>query len=97
MGLTQTWLDVLAELEASTKDDPVTRRRLKELTHLSDRENREIIGGLRDAGNWIIGGPVHGYYMARSRAELIAWLDQYASYAYTIIARRNRMLEVKNE
>lgn len=97
MGLTQNCLDILEELERATKNNPVTRRRLKEITHMSDRENRELIGGLRDAGYWVIGGNVHGYYMAQNRAELIAWLDQYASYANTIIARRNRMLEVKNE
>ena len=88
----QVMENVLTELMIASAKNPVTRTRLKELTHECDRYNRLLIGELRDRGYWIVGGDANGYYMAQNRVELMGWMDTYTAYADTIMKRKARML-----
>lgn len=89
---TQTELNIIAELHLASASNPVSRARLKEITKECDRNNRRYIEALRKRGLWVIEGADHGYYMAKTYAEMVDWVEKYTEYARSIMDTRARML-----
>ncbi len=84
---------VLNALMYASRERPLTRSELRTYTKLKDRDNREIIEGLRAKGAWIINGPDgKGYYITEDGSELEEWLKIYSSRAYRVLKNRTAML-----
>ena len=92
--LTATEAQVLLYLKES--DDGITRRELKDLTHLPDRQNRRIIEKLRGRGEWIVNkedGTGYRYTTSYSDVESFVW--SYTARSKTIF--RNAAAMLKND
>lgn len=64
------------------KHHAITRQRLKQITKLDDRTNREIIRDLRLSGLPIISSSeTKGYWLAESKEELTSFIAEYKSRA----------------
>ena len=82
---------VLTPIEASVllylkeKDGTVSRRELKDVTKLTDRQSRKIIENLRSKGAWIVtGDDGYGYKYTTDRRELEEFLWAYTARSKTI-------------
>ncbi len=78
-------------INKSTKNNPITRAELCEMTGLSDRIVRRIIADLREEGNWIINRG-NGYYRGRSESDRKYLIADYNS-RITKMAKTVRALE----
>ena len=76
---------VLDELKNHSSKNPLTRWQMKDLTKLSDVQNRQIIGALRDKGIRVINNST-GYWIGTDE-EYKEWLPTYTAYAKTILHR----------
>lgn len=88
--LTRTEALVLEACKNACKEAPLTRRGLKDITHMSDRNSRNVIDALRDKGMRIACSK-SGYYYAFETLDYSEWIRQYSSYAYTILTRKAAM------
>ena len=62
------------------KHHAISRQRLKQITKLDDRTNREIIRDLRLAGMPIMSSSEHkGYWLAESKEEVLSFINEYNS------------------
>ena len=81
-------------INKSTKNNPITRAELCNITGLSDRIVRRIIADLREEGNWIINRG-NGYYRGRSESDrkyLIAdYNSRISKMAKTVKALENKV------
>ena len=83
---------VLGALKESSKDHPLTRARLKELTNMKDRHARDVIGKLRDKGYRIVGSSgSKGYWIAETESEYTAFRREYQTKAMTYLERIKAM------
>ena len=86
-------------INKSTKNKPITRAELCNITGLSDRIVRRIIADLREEGNWIVNRG-NGYYRGRSESDrkyLIAdYNSRIAKMAKTVRALENHVREQIN-
>lgn len=78
-------------INKSTKNNPITRADLCNMTGLSDRIVRRIIAELRQEGNWIINRG-NGYYRGRSESDRKYLIADYNS-RITKMAKTVRALE----
>lgn len=80
---------ILEVCKERTSANPLTRKELKEITHLNDRMARGQIESLREQGYRIINDS-RGYWYATDE-EYKAWLPKYRAYAETIYRRIRKM------
>lgn len=81
--LTETEARVLLYLKE--KEGTVTRRELKDVTKMTDRQSRKVIESLRSKGAWIVTGDEgHGYKYTTDRRELEEFLWVYTARSKTI-------------
>lgn len=73
-----------------TSDNPITRRELHDLSHIADRQIRNIIGDLRAQGFRIV-STSKGYYMAQTEDEYKAFRNVYLAKARSIHERVRAM------
>ena len=83
---------VLEALKSASKDHPLTRSELKDITKLPDNASRDIIGALRDDGYRVVGSAGHkGYWLARTDEEYTAFRTEYYAKGMTYIRRVKAM------
>lgn len=80
--LTETEAIVLLYLK---ENGTVTRRQLKDVTKMTDRQSRKVIESLRSKGAWIVTGDGgYGYKYTTDRRELEEFLWVYTARSKTI-------------
>ena len=83
---------VLGALKVSSKDRPLTRSSLKDLTGLKDSRARDVIGRLRDRGVRVVGSAgTKGYWIAENENEYLAFRREYEKKAMTYLSRLKAM------
>lgn len=87
--LTRTELLVLDACRNASRDNPLTRTELKDITKMNDRESRSVVGCLRDLG-YRIAHSKKGYWYA-SPEEYAVWVRRYTANAFTILKRKEAM------
>lgn len=84
--------ELLNMLSSACRDRPVTREDIRGRFRISDRTARGLIEDLRDDGYPVIGtSDSKGYWIARSDAELNAFMRNYTAKAVTIQKRAYKM------
>lgn len=82
---------VLKALKKKSAKNPLTRSDLKDITKLTDANNRAILGSLRDKGYRIISGSLSkstkGYWLAKTDKEYKVWSEAYRKYALRVLTR----------
>lgn len=82
-SLTPTEASVLLYLKE--KGETVSRRELRDVTKLPDRQSRRVIESLRSKGEWIVTGDEgYGYKYTTDRKELEEFLWAYTARSKTI-------------
>lgn len=90
--LTDKEMLVIEALNSATKESPVTRSKLRELTNLKDNMARELIGRLRDKGYRIIGtAAAKGYWIAKTPDEYKSFREEYRAKGMTYLRRIKAM------
>lgn len=83
---------VLEALKECSKERPLTRSRLKDLTGMKDSRARDIIGRLRDRGVRVVGSAgTKGYWIAEGESEYLAFRKEYQNKAMTYLSRISAM------
>ena len=81
---------LLELISEATKQNPITRRELVNLTHIKDRQVRDLIGELRGEGNRIV-STSKGYYIAENEDDYKAFRAVYIAKARCIFDRVSAM------
>lgn len=83
---------VLGALKVSSKHNPLTRAKLKDLTGMKDSRARDVIGRLRDKGYRVVGSAgTKGYWIAENESEYLAFRREYHDKAITYLSRISAM------
>lgn len=79
---------VLDALRSASKETPLTRNQLRELTGMKDSRARDVIGRLRDRGCRIVGSAgAKGYWIAESESDYLSFRREYERKALTFLSR----------
>ena len=83
---------VLDSLRGRTKENPLTRRELKEIVGTKDSRSRGVIQSLRAQGYRIVSfANAEGYWITHDEAEYKAFRKEYLKKANTIVHNVVRM------
>lgn len=85
-------LPLLFMLEEASRDQPVTRHKIRVTFRVTDRCARKMVEELREAGYPVIGiSGQEGYWIARTEDELKMFMRDYTAKARTIQKRALKM------